>query len=295
MASIAKTVVATGVSSGLGLDAIRQLLQQSQPYRVILGARNTAATEKAYADISYDAAANPVTILPLELSNLSDVQKFAKETLAKLGQDKIDYLMLNAAVSYGSQGPGPNGSKWCEPLIVNHYSQYYLVHLLRERLVKDQSRIVFVSSGAVRGVPDPSKLDTDLKAGAGAEAATVYSQTKFAQLLGAQWWRRELLGTNDVVAVSPGLIPTTGLSRNGGINAKAMESHPDAKSVAVGAASILAAFTKTDIPEDPERMFLTSWGEWWEKDVYKLALDRELQAKWSPSKEQLEADEGISG
>jgi hypothetical protein len=36
---------------------------------------------------------------------------------------------------------------------------------------------------------------------------------------------------------------------------------------------------------------LTSWGEWWPKDVYKLSLSKTLQDKWSPSQEQIEEEE----
>lgn len=153
-------------------------------------------------------------------------------------------------------------------------------------------------------------MDTDLKAGAGADGKTVYCQTKFAQYLGAQWWRRELSGTNTVVAVSPGLIPGSGLGRGSGVNGSM--DMPDAKTVPegkseverkyerlsltshAGAASILEAFTRSDFPEDPERMFLTSWGEWWEKSVFEQSLDKDLQKKWSPTKEQLEKDEGLA-
>ena len=61
-----------------------------------------------------------------------------------------------------------------------------------------------------------------------------------------------------------------------------------------GAASILRAVTRDDFPEDPEQIFLTSWGEWWSKDVYGLTLDKKLQDKWCASKEDLEMDEGVS-
>lgn len=120
------------------------------------------------------------------------------------------------------------------------------MHLLREKLVESKSRIVFVSSGAVRTVSDPSKLplvglfqysnactgklDEELKAGSGVSAHPTYCNTKFTGLLGAQWWRRQLAGTNDVVAVSPGLIPGTGLAKQMGIQA----SMPDAKSIPEG-------------------------------------------------------------
>lgn len=64
--------------------------------------------------------------------------------------------------------------------------------------------------------------------------------------------------------------------------------------IGVGGEAVLRAFSREDLPEDPEQMFLTSWGEWWPKDVYKLALDKELQNKWSPSKQDIEKDEGIT-
>ena len=38
---------------------------------------------------------------------------------------------------------------------------------------------------------------------------------------------------------------------------------PDAKTVPEGAQNILRAVEITDFPEDPEQIFLTSWGEWW--------------------------------
>lgn len=76
-------------------------------------------------------------------------------------------------------------------------------------------------------------MDNDLKGGSGVSGATIYCQAKFAQLLGAHWWRRQLLGQCEVVAVSPGLIPNTGLLRGfePHIPAAAMA---DAKSVPEG-------------------------------------------------------------
>lgn len=62
----------------------------------------------------------------------------------------------------------------------------------------------------------------------------------------------------------------------------------------VGAQSILAAFTRSDFPSDPDQIFLTSWGEWWGKDVIEKSLDKELQDKWSWSKEEIEKEAGIA-
>jgi hypothetical protein len=62
----------------------------------------------------------------------------------------------------------------------------------------------------------------------------------------------------------------------------------------IGAQNLLRAFTVSDIPADPEQIFLTSWGEWWPKDVYALSLDTKLQDKWCPSLEKIEEEEGLS-
>lgn len=51
------------------------------------------------------------------------------------------------------------------------------------------------------------------KDGSAAGPMDIYCATKFQQLLGAQWWRRELAGRVTVVAVSPGMVPGTGLGR----------------------------------------------------------------------------------
>lgn len=74
-----------------------------------------------------------------------------------------------------------------------------------------------------------------LKSASGADGMNVYCATKFVQLVNAHWWRRQLAGQCDVVAVSPGLIPGTGLGRGNGM--KLSSDMPDAKPVAIGASA----------------------------------------------------------
>ncbi|KAJ7186124.1 hypothetical protein C8R46DRAFT_982931 [Mycena filopes] len=285
--SPAKTVVATGASSGLGFEAVKQLLGRQERYRFILGVQEVVETQEAYKALQFDASLHSVDLLPLELSDLKSVQSFARQVLEKLGSGEIlDVLWLNAGMSRPATAPGPNGSKWCETYIVNHLSQHYLVHLLRDKLVSSNARIIFTSSGGFRAVKDISKLESDLKAGSNLE---VYGRSKLVALLGAHWWRRQLSGQCVVVAVSPGRIPNT----NVGAAMKLTMDMPDAKSVSEGATSILRAFTVDDFPEDPDRVFLTSWGEWWGRDEISVTLDKKLQDRWCPSKEEIEREEGL--
>jgi len=104
-----------------GFEVIKQLLSQGQPYNLILGVRNIEATRKALDGLQYDSSKHKLTVLPLELSDLKGVGVFAKEMLGKLGQDRIDFLMLNAALTAGATSKeGPHGSKWCTQYLVNH-------------------------------------------------------------------------------------------------------------------------------------------------------------------------------
>lgn len=72
-------------------------------------------------------------------------------------------------------------------------------------------------------------LDVDLKANSGAGYRPIYSASKFVQLLGAFYWRRELPSCT-VVAVSPGLIPSTPLASSMGLTM----DMPDAKTIPEG-------------------------------------------------------------
>jgi hypothetical protein len=168
------------------------------------------------------------------------------------------------------------------------------------------------------GICDIETLDVDLVAKSGAAAPVTYAASKFVQLLSAHYWRRQLGSSATVVAVSPGLIPGTGIGRNSDV--KIPSNVPDAKSVQegefmphktfvdcclddrnniclrppTGAQSLLNAFDRDDLPSDPNQIFLTSWGEWWPTSVYTPSLDEALQDKWCPSKEDIEKEAGIS-
>ena len=120
MAAIAKTFVATGCSSGLGFELVKQLLAQSQPYKFILGARDTKSVSASFAALDYDTNKHELSVFPLELSDLKGVRTFASQTLENLGRGKLDCLLLNAGMVKSAEEPETWGSTWSEQYIVNH-------------------------------------------------------------------------------------------------------------------------------------------------------------------------------
>jgi NADP-dependent 3-hydroxy acid dehydrogenase YdfG len=132
MATIAKTFVATGCSSGLGCELVKQLLTQSQPYKIILGARDSKAVEVAYNGLKFDSAKHSLSIFSLDLSDLKGTRTFAEQTLQKLGKGKVDCLLLNAGMVKSAEEPASWGSKWSEQYVVNHLCEYSLSFIFEE-------------------------------------------------------------------------------------------------------------------------------------------------------------------
>ncbi|KAG5994400.1 hypothetical protein E4U52_001206 [Claviceps spartinae] len=274
MTDLTKTIVATGLSSGLGFEALKQLLERETPFKIIFGARDTTATNQAIKKLDFDHAVHEIVVLE------------------EIGKDTIDYLLLSAGMFKPATEESSWGSKWCEMAVVNQFSQHYLIHLLREKLFVFQARIVMVSSGGVRNVEDIAAIEQQITAGSGTEGFPVYASTKFLQLLSAHWWRRELEDQCRVIAVSPGMVPHTGLGRGTGYQVPANLSFSETRHQ--GGSRIVGALFRSDFPDDPERIFLHSKGDWWGTEDIAESLDKELQEKWCPRMEELEKDAGIA-
>lgn len=112
---------------------MKQLLAQTEPYRLIIGARDTVTSKKAFDELQYDNKKHSLTLLPLELANIKGVKSFAQQTLEKLGNDKLDFLLLNAGMVKDADSP-VQGSKWCEPFIVNHLCELLYLNHARKAL-----------------------------------------------------------------------------------------------------------------------------------------------------------------
>jgi NAD(P)-dependent dehydrogenase (short-subunit alcohol dehydrogenase family) len=91
-----KTYIVTGANSGLGLETARHLVS-SAAERVILAVRNSAAGEKAKADIERTTGRKSVVeVWPLDLSSYASVKAFVSR--AKKEFDRVDGLIENAGV-----------------------------------------------------------------------------------------------------------------------------------------------------------------------------------------------------
>jgi hypothetical protein len=77
-----------------GFELVKQLLGQAQPYRIVLGCRDTVSTKNALAALKYDACKHEVSVLPLELSDLKTVRSLASHALNHIGTARLDYLSM---------------------------------------------------------------------------------------------------------------------------------------------------------------------------------------------------------
>ncbi|KAK8022695.1 hypothetical protein PG993_013462 [Apiospora rasikravindrae] len=236
---IPKTILATGCSSGVGFEVVKQLLQAPQyekSYTVIIGCKDVAFATSQYATVVVSNRKHKLVFLHLELSNLGSVHRFAEQAIANMPKDEqvnylpLDYLFLNAE-TVQKAGTSTHGSKWCDAQIVNQLAHHYMLLLIRDWMVPAKSCIIFVSSGAFKlGNPEQ-----------------------------AERWHRQLAGSCIVVAVSSALVP------------KGLQMEVD-----------VVKTVEEDMPADPNRIFLTSSGEWLAASEVQNTLDRELQNKWSP-------------
>lgn len=139
-----KVTVVTGASSGLGLAAMKSLIDQG--HFVIAAVRDPAkmdrvAEENGIADNDYSS-------MYLELASLQSVKDFAENLKVALPTRSINHLICNAAV-YRPTDPNP---AWSDDgfelsVAINHLGHFLLVQLLLPELQKSEgSRCIIVGS-----------------------------------------------------------------------------------------------------------------------------------------------------
>jgi NAD(P)-dependent dehydrogenase (short-subunit alcohol dehydrogenase family) len=137
-----RTAIVTGSASGIGVETARALSEAGA--RVVMAVRNLEAGGKVAAEIAETAKA-PVTVEPLDLSNLASVRDFT----ARWGDQPLNILINNAGVMACPLGYTADDLEM--QIGTNHFGHYLLGVGLIPALLKGAqsgraSRVVSLSS-----------------------------------------------------------------------------------------------------------------------------------------------------
>jgi NAD(P)-dependent dehydrogenase (short-subunit alcohol dehydrogenase family) len=100
LSSLAGKVIITGGNAGVGLGLELVKILYSKDARVYIAGRNSskAATEIESIKSSYPASARHIESLPLDLSDLTTIQKCGSAFLAR--ESRLDVLWNNAGIAH---------------------------------------------------------------------------------------------------------------------------------------------------------------------------------------------------
>ncbi|MGH8111581.1 MAG: SDR family oxidoreductase [Rhodanobacteraceae bacterium] len=196
-----KTVMVTGATSGIGLEAAVVLARRGA--RVVITGRDPARIAAALARIREHSGSNAVEALQADFASRAAVRRLAAEFLAKY--PRLDVLVNNAGSVNPKRTLTAEGIE--TTFAVNHLAPFLLTNLLIERVIASApARIVNVASVAhTRGELDFDDLDFKR----GYHIMRAYARSKLANVLFTRELARRLAGTGVTVnAVHPGTVAT---------------------------------------------------------------------------------------
>lgn len=185
-----QVVIITGANSGIGLVTTKHLA--SQKATIVMACRSETKAKAAIEEIGLP---DNTAFLPLDLSDLDSVRKFAESFQASY--DRLDVLVANAGIMscpYGETKEGFESQFGC-----NHLAHFLLFQLLAPMLIKTAedtgkpSRFIAVSSVASdivmvgKSKNKPAEIDFDdlMFKSRKYDSDVAYSQSKLANYLHA--------------------------------------------------------------------------------------------------------------
>ena len=142
-----KTILITGATSGIGLEAARNLA--SKGHTIIGTGRAAERCEKARLSILQDNPQAQVSFEIADFSSLEAVRQLGTRVREKTAKKGLDVLVNNAGQITERYTPTPDGYE--TQFAVNHLAPFLLTHELLPSLQKaDQARVVNVSSRSHR-------------------------------------------------------------------------------------------------------------------------------------------------
>lgn len=203
-----RTVLVTGVTSGLGTHTARELARRGA--RVVLAARNPGKLAVTRSELAAEIPHAPLEELIVDLSSLDDVRR-ASADAERFG--KIDVLVHNAGVMATPQRRTHDGLDL--QMATNHFGPFLMTALLLPQLVASgDGRVVSVSSAMHRFARRAPTGDPFTQHGR-YNRWVVYAQSKLANLLFTHEFERRARAADlpvRAVAAHPGYAATHLLS-----------------------------------------------------------------------------------
>lgn len=170
-----KIAIVTGANSGIGYETARALAYKGAS--VVLACRNLDKGEAATRQIVQAHPGAQAELLPLDLSDLASIRRFASEFADHY--DRLDLLINNAGIMAIPFGKTADGFEL--QFGTNHLGHFALTGLLLQLILHTpRARIITVSSGAHRF----GEIDFDnLNGEKGYDRGRAYAQSKLANLL----------------------------------------------------------------------------------------------------------------
>jgi NAD(P)-dependent dehydrogenase (short-subunit alcohol dehydrogenase family) len=197
-----KTVLVTGATSGIGLEASVKLARMGA--ELVLVARDRARGDAAVADVKTRSGSGAVGLMMCDFASVSQIRALAAQVVASC--PKLHVLVNNAGSVFQARELTEDGVE--RTFAVNHLGPFLLTNLLRDHLVRSTpARVVVVSSAAHRA--DEMPFDNLQFEHGGYGIMRAYSRSKLANVLFTRELARRLAGSGVTVnSLHPGAVAT---------------------------------------------------------------------------------------
>jgi NAD(P)-dependent dehydrogenase (short-subunit alcohol dehydrogenase family) len=194
-----KTILITGGSSGLGLEACKQL--GAMGYKILFTGRDQHRCEKAKQEIKNYSSSQQVNFFIADLSSQKQIRRLNDEIRKKTSE--IDVLINNAGGVFPGFTLSEDGIE--KTFALNHLAYFLLTQLIID-LIPDGGRIINVSSDShFSGRIDFESITKNKNY----NILKAYSQSKLANVLFTHELANNLIPKNITVnAIHPGRVKT---------------------------------------------------------------------------------------
>lgn len=201
---MSKTILITGATDGIGLETARMLV--SQGHQVLLHGRNPQKLSAVENELSELPGAEQVESYVADLSNMEEVEAFARAVAEKHSQ--LDVLINNAGIF-----------KVTDPITADGLDVRFVVNTLAPYLMTQKLLPLLGKTGRVVNLSSAAQAPVNLEALAGRERLDdmpAYAQSKLAIII---WLRTmaQLLGEKGptIIAVNPGSLLASKMVKEG--------------------------------------------------------------------------------